>query len=330
MKQNFTKLLFISVILTFFLASCVTTKEHDALLDRFNKCNDENSTLKENNRKLSIANTERDAELKNLKSRLKTLEQSFDDLKRKNLYIQESYDQLKNTYDLMLKENKNKLSGKDEETRKILTDLQATQERLFKQEDELKKIAEELAEKKLAIQEKEKRLNELEYILFKKDSVVNALKNTVSDALLGFVNEGLSVDIRNGKVYVSLEEKLLFASGKYDVGTKGAEALKKLAKVLEDDPEINILIEGHTDNVPYNGSGQIKDNWDLSVMRATAIVKILIKNSKIDPKRLMAAGHSKYIPVDIANTPEARAKNRRTEIILTPKLDELFQILEMN
>ena len=122
----------------------------------------------------------------------------------------------------------------------------------------------------------------------------------------------------------------MFFSGRYEVGEKGKEALKKLAKVLEDDPDINILIEGHTDDVPYKGSGQLKDNWDLSVMRATAIVKILINSSKIDPARLMAAGRSKYVPVDPANTPEARAKNRRTEIILTPKLDELFEILEMN
>ncbi len=330
MKNIYTKVIFISVLFTTLLSSCVTTREHEVLLDRFNKCNDENANLKEENRELSISNTEQEAELTKLKSQLIVLEQNLDELKRENSYVQSSYDQLKNTYDLMLKENQNTLSGKDEEARKILAELQETQENLFKQEDELKKLAGELAAKRLAILEKEKRLNELEYILFRKDSVVNALKNTVSEALLGFVNEGLSVDIRNGKVYVSLDEKLLFASGKYDVGVKGVEALNKLGKVLEDDQEINILIEGHTDNVPYNGSGQIKDNWDLSVMRATAIVKILIQNSKIDPKRLMVAGRSKYIPVDTADNPEARAKNRRTEIILTPKLDELFELLEMN
>jgi len=330
MKRNFTKKLFFGLIITLFLSSCVTTKEHEALLDRFNNCNEENATLKDQNRNLSITNTEQGSEISKLKTQVQSLEQNLDDLRRENAFVQNSYDQLKNTYDLMLKENQNKLSGKDAETKKILAELQATQENLFKQEDELKKLAEELAAKRKTLQEKEKRLNELEYILFKKDSVVNALKNTVSDALLGFVNEGLSIDIRNGKVYVSLDEKLLFASGKYAVGPKGVEALKKLAKVLEDDPEINILIEGHTDDVPYNGSGQIKDNWDLSVMRATAIVKIIINNSKIDPKRLMVAGRSKYIPVDTAKTPEARAKNRRTEIILTPKLDELFEILEMN
>jgi len=108
------------------------------------------------------------------------------------------------------------------------------------------------------------------------------------------------------------------------------DALKKLAKVLEKNAEINVVIEGHTDNVTFNGTGQIKDNWDLSVMRATAIVKIITNNSKVDPKRLMAAGRSEYLPVDPANTREARSKNRRTEIILTPKLDELFQIIEMN
>ncbi len=344
MKQVSIRLLFIVIIVTSLFSSCVTSKEHEALQGRFKDCGDENATLKEQNRKLSISNTEQKSEIKNLELRIKKLNEDMDEMKRENSYMQKAYDQLKNTYDLMLKENQNKLSGKDEETRKILAELQATQENLFKQEDELIKLGKELALRKdnldklnaqlmasqQSIEEKEKRLHELESILFKKDSVVNALKNTVSDALLGFVNEGLSVDIRNGKVYVSLEEKLLFASGRYEVGKTGVDALKKLAKVLENDPEINILIEGHTDNVPYNGSGQIKDNWDLSVMRATAIVKILINNSSINPERLMVAGRSEFIPIDKANSTEARAKNRRTEIILTPKLDELFQILEMN
>jgi chemotaxis protein MotB len=106
--------------------------------------------------------------------------------------------------------------------------------------------------------------------------------------------------------------------------------LKKLAKVLESNQEINVLIEGHTDNVPYTGNGQVKDNWDLSCMRSTSVVKILLNGSKIKPERLMATGRSEYVPLDPANSKEARAKNRRTEIILTPKLDELFRILESN
>jgi chemotaxis protein MotB len=136
--------------------------------------------------------------------------------------------------------------------------------------------------------------------------------------------------MKNGKVYVSMDEKLLFASGKWDVSNEGSTALKDLARVLEKNPDINVLIEGHTDNIPYNGTGQVKDNWDLSVMRATSIVKILLSNSKIEPKRLTTAGRSQYLPVDASNSATARARNRRTEIILSPKLDELLQIIGNN
>jgi chemotaxis protein MotB len=123
---------------------------------------------------------------------------------------------------------------------------------------------------------------------------------------------------------------LLFASGSVKVDPKGVDALKKLALVLGVNKDVNVLIEGHTDNVPYKGSGGIKDNWDLSVVRATSIVKILLDNGEIDANRLIAAGRGEFSPIDLANTPEARKKNRRTEIILTPKLDELFKILETN
>jgi chemotaxis protein MotB len=147
--------------------------------------------------------------------------------------------------------------------------------------------------------------------------------------LLGFQDNGLTVSTKNGKVYVSLEERLLFESGSTVVDAKGVDALKKLAKVLEREEDINVLIEGHTDNVPIK-SASIKDNWDLSVLRATSIVRIITSNSKVDPRNLTAAGRGEYFPIDKANTPEARRKNRRTEIIITPNLDELFKIIGSN
>ena len=173
---------------------------------------------------------------------------------------------------------------------------------------------------------KEKRVAELESVLARKDSTVSALKEKVSSALLGFQDNGLTVSTKNGKVYVSLEERLLFESGSTVVDSKGVDALKKLAKVLEREIDINVLIEGHTDNVPIKGA-TIKDNWDLSVLRATSIVRIITSNSKVDPRSLTAAGRGEYFPIDNANTPEARKKNRRTEIILAPNLDELYKIL---
>jgi chemotaxis protein MotB len=138
------------------------------------------------------------------------------------------------------------------------------------------------------------------------------------------------VEERNGKVYVSMDNKLLFASGSTAVGPDGQKALEELARVLEANPDINILVEGHTDDQPMRGSAQIKDNWDLSVLRATEIVRILLAKGKIAPARITAAGRSEYLPVDPADTAEARARNRRTEIILTPQLDELFRVIESN
>ncbi len=134
--------------------------------------------------------------------------------------------------------------------------------------------------------------------------------------------------MKDGKVYVSLDEKLLFKSGSYEIDANGRNALKKLAGVLEKNPGIQVMIEGHTDNVPYNpGSGQLRDNWDLSVKRATTVVRVLLEGSTINPRRLTAAGRSEYLPVDARNASDARQKNRRTEIVLTPDLSELYDLI---
>jgi chemotaxis protein MotB len=175
---------------------------------------------------------------------------------------------------------------------------------------------------------RQKELNDLKAKLAQKDADVKALKNRVVEALKGFVELGLTIRENNGKVFISLDEKLLFASGSWDIDNKGKEALLELGKVLANDPNINIAIEGHTDNVPYRGSGAVKDNWDLSVMRATAVVKDLLKNAGINPKLITASGRGEFIPIDIEDSKEARAKNRRIEIILTLQLDELFQLID--
>jgi chemotaxis protein MotB len=180
------------------------------------------------------------------------------------------------------------------------------------------------------LKKREARVNELEEILKKKDQAANDLKKKLSDALLGFENKGLTITQKNGKVYVSMDESLLFASGKTNVEARGVEALKNVAKVLENNVDINVLVEGHTDDVPMKGAGEIKDNWDLSVIRATSVTKIMLSSAKIDSQRITAAGRGEFFPLDNAKTPEARKKNRRTEIILTPKLDELLKVLGNN
>jgi chemotaxis protein MotB len=178
------------------------------------------------------------------------------------------------------------------------------------------------------LKKREARLKEVEDALQKRDDATNALKNKLQQALLGFQQSGLSVDIRNGKVYVSLADKLLFPSGSIVINDNGKLALQQLAAVLNKEPDINIAVEGHTDDKKVINLGQIKDNWDLSVLRSTSVCRYLTEVQKIDPHRLTATGKSEYQPIDPANTADARTKNRRIEIVLSPKLDELYNLIK--
>lgn len=178
------------------------------------------------------------------------------------------------------------------------------------------------------LKKREARLKEVEDILKKRDEATLALKDKLQKALLGFQESGLSVEIRNGKVYVSLTDKLLFSTGSIVIDEKGKQALAGLAGVLKTQPELNIAVEGHTDNQKVINLGQIKDNWDLSVLRATSVVRYLTEVQKIDGARLTATGKGQFQPIDDTNTPEARSRNRRIEIVLSPKLDELYNLIK--
>lgn len=186
---------------------------------------------------------------------------------------------------------------------------------------------EELADARRSIEEQAAKLREMEALLHAKDSAMAELRNTIASALVDFSGDDLTVYQKDGKVYVSLEEKLLFASGRYDVNAKGKEALRKISGVLATRTDLDIVVEGHTDNVPLRGQ-TIVDNWDLSVKRATSVVRILLENSSIQPSHIQAVGRADTQPIDPANTDDARRKNRRTEIILTPTIDKIMQILE--
>jgi len=319
------------------LLTCAPPRQFKALQHENKNCQEENDILKSINEKLTVDNNELKSQMEVINENISSL--SEDSIKKKSEFDQllAQYNQLKQRYQDLSGSQETILKGSDAEKKRLLEQLKVTQEDLYKKEDELNTIAGTLDEKKTNLEQlqtelerRNARLIELENILLRKDSAVNALKHKVSEALLGFENQGLTVSQKNGKVYVSLEEKLLFKSGSTEVDVKGANALKKLAKVLEQNPDINIMIEGHTDDVPVIPGSPFEDNWDLSVQRATAIVRILLDGTKINPKRLTASGKGEYMPVDLRKTPEARQKNRRTEIILTPKLDELFKILESN
>ena len=180
------------------------------------------------------------------------------------------------------------------------------------------------------MQERSERITELEALIAAKDQAMNDLKNAISRALTDFEGKGLTVEQRDGKVYVSMENKLLFKSGSWAVNSEGRNAIVQLGNVLAENPDIAVLIEGHTDNVPFSNRGQISNNWDLSTKRATAIISILAENKAISLENLTAAGRGEYSPVDSNDTNEGKAKNRRIEVVLTPKLDEISKLLNKN
>ncbi len=335
--QNLSKIIICFSMSAILLHSCVPARKLEEEKVKRETCEKDFASLKS-------ANQDCEAKLADLKLKMIDNEKTIDGLKRDTAIIGGNIKNLTTRYDKLNQVNEqllsqvNKISQNNaSENTRLIKQLQTTQEELIKKQDELKSLEKDLNNKKMKLdeltielQKREARVKELEDVLSKKDAAVNELKKKVSDALLGFENKGLTITQKNGKVYVSLDESLLFSSGSTKVEEKGVEALKKLAKVLEQNTEINVLVEGHTDDVPMKGAGEIKDNWDLSVMRATSIVKIITSNSQTSPKRLTAAGRGEYFPIDPAKTPEARKKNRRTEIILTPKLDELLKVLETN
>jgi len=235
---------------------------------------------------------------------------------------------------VLLKENIESLKGNIAGLNQSITDIEKkyndlSGEKLSDAEQfnlALRQKTDELNEKERLLKERELSLNELRDVIARQDSITKRLNDIIRNALLGFNSDELSVEVKNGKVYVSMSDKLLFKSGSVAVETKGKEAIKLLADVLGKNPDIDILIEGHTDNVPIK-TAVYKDNWDLSVARATSIVRILTEEYKIEPTRLTASGKGEFSPRASNETLDGRALNRRTEIILSPKLDEIMQLL---
>ncbi len=342
MRNKSLRNLMMLFIIISFLFSCVPAKQFEEVKEAKNSCQAERDELKKENETLSTEKNELQSELDKILVTHKALvtDTAIKGSAYRTLTVQ--YDKINDLYNQLL-ENQEKLrAGADADAKKAMALLQETRDELQRKEDELRSLEARLNQERanidamrVQIDLKEKKLEEqvakvkeLEAILGAKDSVMNALRQTLSNALSNFEGNGLSVTKKDGKVYVSLDEKLLFKSGKWDVDPKGVQALNNLTDVLEKNPEINIMIEGHTDDLAYGGSGSIEDNWDLSVKRATSIVKILLKDSNIHPTRLTASGRSSFLPIDNSKTKEGRAKNRRTEIILTPKLDALYELMK--
>ncbi len=303
----------------FFTSCIVTKKKYDELLAQ--KIRTE-TDLAERTAQLDKANHGIDS-LQQLLTSLKADTTSLGVDKRNSnqriALLEKEYNQLNTNYKNLLS-NSGKLNRDLTQQQEQLLSIQQNLERTRKLNDSLS----------VSLADREKKVKELEEVLANKDKAVQDLKNRISNALLNFKENDITVKVKNGKVYVSLAEQLLFGSGSIDVDTKGVTALQQLAKAIKDQKDINIVVEGHTDNVPISKkSTYMQDNWDLSVMRATSITKILTK-AGVAPKQITAAGRGEFMPLSLNDTPQNKQKNRRTEIIITPNLDELFRILESN
>jgi chemotaxis protein MotB len=311
---------FLSLLLLLILTSCVVSKKkYDALLaqkvrmeadlsdrsSQFEKASADIDVLTEQLKKLKEDTTNLGIDKRNNAQRLAQLEKD--------------HEKLNSSYKNLLHS-----SGK------LNRDLVQQQEQLLSIQENLDRTRKVNDSLSVSLAQREKNVKELEQVLAGKEKAVQDLKDKITTALLNFKENDISVKIKNGKVYVSLAEQLLFGSGSINVDSKGVMALQQLAKAVKDQNDINIMVEGHTDNVPISKTSQyMNDNWDLSVMRATSITRILTK-AGVSPKQITASGRSEFSPIAVNDNSQNKQKNRRTEIIITPNLDELFKILESN
>lgn len=319
----------------FSVISCVSPKIHNDLVSNYEK-NYKNLNQKEKEiLKLSDEVEELNSHIVLLKEKISQLKNDSVQNGNSLITLQNKYNELSTAYDLLSSKNSRQMSEKAKETKRLLEQLEESQNKLLSKEDQLNKLSQSLLNKEdelnkaqKVLEERSSRVNELEKIINQKDSLVTSIKTKVQKALIGLEGDGLTIEQRNGKIYISLEEDLLFASGKYVVNQSGIDALNKLSQVLASQVDLEILVEGHTDNIKGSGKGVIQDNWDLSVMRATSVVKILLNNKGLNPLQLTAAGRGEYNPISTNETVEGRKMNRRIDMILSPNLDDLYNILE--
>lgn len=321
---NIAAALFLS---TMFFA-CVPARQVEEMKTNYAKCQEERDAINGEKGNLETELTELQTTHEDMKKQHSGLVTDTTVMGRSLRTMKKQYDKINKLNDELLNKMKELQSGSEAENKQLMIELQALKNELLKREDELKALEKELNARQEDLQAREKRLKELEALIAEKDAKVRDLKNRISEALRAFEGKGLTIEERNGRIYVSMEAKLLFGKGSTVVDQKGKKALIELAKVLEGQKDLHVLVEGHTDTDKITSSSIPRDNWELSVLRATAVVKIMTANSRIDPTQLTAAGRSEYLPVDTGTNEVAMSKNRRIEVVLTPNLDELYEMLE--
>jgi chemotaxis protein MotB len=294
--------------------SCVSKKIYNDLESKYADLKKENRSISDENTDLLKAKSQLELDQEALNKELAKVKSEREKLQADYAALNKKMDVLKDSYAALEKNSSESLKANMAKNRELLEQLGAKEKALALEQEQLNK--------------NNQRLQELEALIAAKEESMRKLKETLSNALNSFEGKGLTVEQKNGKVYVSMENKLLFNSGSWAVGSEGKKAVVEVGKVLGDNPDISVLIEGHTDDDPFGGSGPIADNWDLSTKRATAIVAILSENKSINKQNLTAAGRGEFSPLASNATAEGKAKNRRIEIILTPRLDEIAEMLK--
>lgn len=307
------------IVLILMLGSCVSKKLYTELEDKYNALKNRNMDLVGENDDLFASKKElENTNLKLVKS-IDSLQSTKANLLDDVVALETRKKELENLYEELSQNSATELEDKAKEILSLSQQLDAKETALITENTRLEKL-------KLELRKRAERVQQLEDLMASKEASMQALKDAVSNALQNFEGKGLTVYRKNGKVYVSMENKLLFNSGSWLVGNQGKNAVQQLATVLKQNNDINVLIEGHTDNVPYNGGNGINDNWDLSTKRATAIVRILV-NSNVNAKQITAAGRGEFLPISSNNSSQGKAKNRRIEVILAPNLDAISELL---
>ncbi len=310
----------LATLLLILTTSCVTKKIYKELENKFTDLKKENRRIADENETLLSSKNKLDTDYATLQKQYNQTKADRDKLSTDYEAASSNLKTLKDSYAALEKNSDNALQTNLGKNRELLAKLDAKEKALANEQDKLNKIM-------ASFKERSERVAELEKIMADKEAGMKKLKEALSKALNGFEGKGLTVQQKNGKVYVSMENKLLFESGSYAVGAEGKKAVVAVGKVLGANPDIAVLIEGHTDNDALTASGPIADNWDLSTKRATAVVQILSENKAVNKQNLTAAGRGEYAPLTNNDSPEGKAKNRRIEIILTPKLDEISKML---
>lgn len=303
--------------------SCVPAKKYNDLVAKEKNCAEE---LK----KYKTSSLDYEAQLKTVKSRAALMQKDIDKLKSDTTRLGHNYRSLQAKYKqavsmgVSFEKQLDKIKDSDaKHLARMRADLEAKIIETQRKEDALMEAEKELKKKQVLLADREQRVAELEQMIARQEQAVKALENKIAQALRGFENKGLKVEEKNGKIYVSLEAKLLFASGSTLVEAEGRKAIIELARAVQGEEDLEIIVEGHTDTDALSSASHPKNNWELSVLRATSVVEIMTGNTSINPAILSAAGRSEFHPVD----PSDKAKNRRIEVIISPKLDDLFELI---